>query len=137
MAPFALGSLGVKGWLRHLSLLGAVAFRDFHVTARSWEPLFEELVKYPFALGSLGLKSLLLYRTLFYLASRGLRSGLPGVCLGPFWGPFGPFWGLFGTSWAVAGRLGVLGPSWDSLEGFLGPSWEPLGALSWCRLGAV
>ena len=29
MASFALGSLGVKGWLRHRSLLGAVAFKDF------------------------------------------------------------------------------------------------------------
>ena len=115
MAPFALGSLGVKGWLRHLPLLGAVAFRDFHVTARSWEPWFEELVKSPFALGSLGLKSLLLCRTLFYFASRGLLSGPPGVCLEPFWGPFVPFWAVLGRRGAVLGRHKAYWRPWTIL----------------------
>eukprot|EP00959_Pyramimonas_sp_CCMP1952_P223973 4683345-Pyramimonas_sp.AAC.1 len=43
MAPFILGSLGVKSLLRHRSLLGALVFRDFDVAACSWEPCCSEL----------------------------------------------------------------------------------------------
>ena len=35
MAPFALGSLGVKSFPRHSSLLGALAFRALYVIART------------------------------------------------------------------------------------------------------
>ena len=120
MAPFALGSLGVKGRLRHRSFLEAVAVTVFDVAARSWEPWFEELVMSPFALGSLGVKSFLPYRSLFYLASLGLLSGPCGglfrALLGPFWASLGPLWDVLGPFWAVTWRLGGLGPSWSSLE---------------------
>ena len=37
-SPLAVGSLGVQRLLRCRSLLGALVFRPFYVTARSWEP---------------------------------------------------------------------------------------------------
>ena len=71
MAPFALGSLGVKSFPRHSSLLGALAFRAlyviartgslgfkmFHVTVRSWKPWCSELFTSLSVFGSLGNQS--------------------------------------------------------------------------------
>ena len=51
------GSLGVKSLSRHRKLLGALVFRAFYVTVRSWEPWCEELSTSQFALGSLSSQS--------------------------------------------------------------------------------
>ena len=58
MAPFVLGSLGVKSFLRYRSPLGAVVSRAFYVTARSWEPWCSERVTSLFVLGALAFKAI-------------------------------------------------------------------------------
>ena len=81
-AWFALGSRGGQRFLRPLSLLGALALRDFYVAVRSWEPWRSMLITSFFALGSLGGKKMLRRRSLLgALAVRdcyvAARSGEP------------------------------------------------------------
>ena len=147
---------------RHRSLLGALAFRDYHVAARSREPWCSEMFTLPLALGNLGVENCLRHRSL--LGALVLRAchvtvccwepwceelfalpiailfGVSGPSWGFFWGPFGLSWGPLGPSWGPFGPYGGLLEAFGHLGALLGASCGLLGSLlglSWGSLGAV
>merc|ERR1712228_1110181 len=119
MAPFALGSLGVTNFVRRRSLLGALAFRAFYGTVRSWEPWR-------------GAAQILHVPAKSVRLSWGLLGSLLEPLLGilePLLGLLGPLGGLLGASW------GLLGPSWGGRLGF--SVFRPPFGSSWVRLGGL
>ena len=57
MAPFALGSLGVKSFPRHRSLLGALAFRALYAIIRTESLSVQKLFRSSFVLGAVAFKA--------------------------------------------------------------------------------